>query len=142
MKITSDVLLVIGIFILVILLSLIVSTSNNVVPYVANTLYPKYGSFEGFADSSEKSKSAPLSLSSEPNTCNKLTGFDGLYCSPNSTDQTIDRFASVSGNASCSNDSSGLSNSMGYLCLTPELKQTLQTRGGNATGVDSQIGQR
>lgn len=36
--------------------------------------------------------------------------------------------------------SSGLSNSGGYICLTPDLINLLSTRGGNATGRDSQIG--
>jgi hypothetical protein len=38
----------------------------------------------------------------------------------------------VDGQNGC--QSSGLSNSLGELCLTPDLIQQLQTRGGNATG--------
>ena len=51
--------------------------------------------------------------------------------------EVIDKFSQVTSNGidgvnGCV--SSGLSNSGGYICLTPELIQLLKTRGGNATG--------
>lgn len=55
----------------------------------------------------------------------------------------LDKFSQVQKNGQDGADgciSSGLSNSGGYICLTPELIQLLSTRGGNATGKDSQIG--
>jgi len=51
----------------------------------------------------------------------------------------IDKFSQVTSNGIDGVDgcvSSGLSNSNGYICLTPELIDLLKTRGGNATGGD------
>ena len=53
---------------------------------------------------------------------------------------TIDKFSSAVGNQSCVKTSSGLSNSTGALCLSEEQLYLLQSRGGNSTGRDSQIG--
>lgn len=54
--------------------------------------------------------------------------------------QTIDVFSTSVGSPTCVGKSSGLSNSTGSLCLTDNMMQMLQTRGGNSTGHDSQIG--
>ena len=51
--------------------------------------------------------------------------------------EIIDRFSQVTANGIDGVDgcvSSGLSNSGGYICLTPDLIQMLKTRGGNAKG--------
>lgn len=51
--------------------------------------------------------------------------------------EIIDKFSQVTTNGVDGVDgcvSSGLSNSGGYICLTPELIQLLKSRGGNATG--------
>lgn len=53
---------------------------------------------------------------------------------------TIDKFSSAVGNQSCVKTASGLSNSTGALCLSEEQLYMLQSRGGNSTGRDSQIG--
>lgn len=177
MKMSTDVAIVIGIFILVIILSLVLSTGTVFVPYSPNTIFPKYGQFEGFHEGIQLKKQTTVSNSGNDNSgndnsgnhvitpfsnkesfdnrvfspqtianstenCSKIYGFDGLYCSPNNADSKIDKFSDVNGNGQCLNSSSGLSNSKGYLCLGPELIKTLQTRGGNASGIDSQIGQR
>jgi hypothetical protein len=52
--------------------------------------------------------------------------------------EVIDKFSQVTTNGmegvnGCV--SSGLSNSGGYICLTPELIKLLKTRGGNASGI-------
>jgi len=52
----------------------------------------------------------------------------------------IDVFGNAVGNPSCVKTASGLSNSMGALCLSDEQLYLLQSRGGNSTGRDSQIG--
>lgn len=52
----------------------------------------------------------------------------------------IDVFGTAVGNQSCVKTASGLSNSMGALCLSDEQLYLLQSRGGNSTGRDSQIG--
>lgn len=51
--------------------------------------------------------------------------------------EIIDKFSQVTQNGVDGQNgcvSSGLSNSGGHICLTPELIQMLKTRGGNATG--------
>lgn len=51
--------------------------------------------------------------------------------------EIIDKFSQVTSNGMDGVNgcvSSGLSNSGGYMCLSPELIQLLKTRGGNATG--------
>ena len=51
--------------------------------------------------------------------------------------EIIDKFSQVTANGQDGVNgcvSSGLSNSGGYICLTPELIQMLKTRGGNAAG--------
>lgn len=54
--------------------------------------------------------------------------------------KTIDVFSTSVGSPTCVGKSSGLSNSTGALCLSDNMTQMLQTRGGNSTGPDSQIG--
>ena len=54
--------------------------------------------------------------------------------------QSIDIFGTAVGNQSCVKTASGLSNSMGALCLSDEQLYMLQSRGGNSSGRDSQIG--
>jgi hypothetical protein len=70
-------------------------------------------------------------------------GFRGLGTSDyNNNAFILDQFSSAIGSAECAGKSSGLSNSKGPLCLSDDQKRLLQTRGGNATGMDSQIGGR
>ena len=70
-------------------------------------------------------------------------GFRGLGTSDYNNNMFIlDQFSSAVGSAECAGKSSGLSNSKGPLCLSDDQKRLLQTRGGNATGMDSQIGGR
>jgi hypothetical protein len=72
----------------------------------------------------------------EKESFTNLNGTDYASVDP----QTIDVFSIAVGSPTCVNKSSGLSNSMGSLCLTDDMKAMLQTRGGNSTGGDSQIG--
>ena len=65
---------------------------------------------------------------------------DGLKASPLDALPLIDPVSMLKGNASCVGTSNGYSNSMGGLCLTPEVKAQFQTRGGNQTGSSFQIG--
>jgi hypothetical protein len=53
---------------------------------------------------------------------------------------SIDIFGSAVGNQSCVKTASGLTNSMGALCLSEEQLYMLRSRGGNSSGRDSQIG--
>jgi len=61
-----------------------------------------------------------------------------LFASPVNSDEHLDKFldvktVGVDGLGGC--QSSGLSNSRGALCLSPDLIQSLKTRGGNAGGI-------
>ena len=71
-------------------------------------------------------------------------GFEGLYhLQPeNSTSEKkmLDVFSQVEGKLSCGPISSQLHNSRGGLCLTADQQKLLQTRGGNSTSGESQIG--
>ena len=51
-----------------------------------------------------------------------------------------DQFGDTPGKITCSKNSSGLSNSNGYLCLSKEQQTLLQTRGGNSSTGEAQIG--
>ena len=55
-------------------------------------------------------------------------------------DNKLDVFSGTPGNLDCSPISSNLTNSMGPLCLNKTQINLLKTRGGNARGGDSQIG--
>lgn len=57
--------------------------------------------------------------------------------------EILDKFSQVTSNGIEGQNgcvSSGLTNSGGYICLTPELISLMKTRGGNATGQDFQVG--
>ena len=68
----------------------------------------------------------------------KVRGFDGLLVSPNAPETPVDIYSQAIGDPSVK--SYGLTNSRGFLSLTPEQIQQLTTRGGNMTGGDSVIG--
>lgn len=53
------------------------------------------------------------------------------------TTETVDVFSLATSSPTCK---SGLTNTTGSLCLTDNMMKMLQTRGGNASGADSQIG--
>ena len=57
-----------------------------------------------------------------------------------SSSDKIDIFSGTPGSLDCGPNSSNLTNSMGGLCLTKTQTNLLKTRGGNATGGESQIG--
>jgi hypothetical protein len=68
------------------------------------------------------------------------SGFTTISASDYKSSGIIDIFSSATGSMTCSKVSSGLTNSLGPLCLSKEQLYMLQSRGGNSTGRDSQIG--
>jgi hypothetical protein len=72
----------------------------------------------------------------------KVEGFQGLLSSPysNAANQTMDPFWNNDASPECISKSSGLFNSKGGLCLSSQQTNLLKTRGGNASGGESQIG--
>jgi len=121
--------------------------AKGVVPFYQDSIFTHQYPYEPYANMLETpAKYTPEVISqSSGATQNSVTyknvrGFDGIFPSPSSEEPNIDLFNDLEGNSRCVNQSSGLSNSKGPLCLTSELKQQLLTRGGNLTGADSQIG--
>jgi len=99
----------------------------NVVPYSNNSPFKNEYVFEGLEnkesdDSEEK----------------KVEGFEGLMPAPFAESKLLDPFFKAESKPDC--QGSGLTKGSGGLCLTPELKILLQTRGKNSTGGESQIG--
>jgi len=64
----------------------------------------------------------------------------GINIAPYGDEKPIDIFSGTPGSIDCESGSSNLSNSKGALCLNKDQTRMLQTRGGNATGGDFQIG--
>jgi hypothetical protein len=71
-------------------------------------------------------------LASQQTRPSMREGFQGLTAGP-IAENSMMYLADVPTNGSCANNSLGLSNSKGYLCMTPEQIHFLQSRGGNAT---------
>jgi len=129
----------------IIILSLMVSTTS-VLPYAAQTLFPKSYPYEGFSgiEYTGAKDGKPMDtytsfLLNNPNfECKKVHGFDGLYCRPYVADSKLDIYADSDGSLTC--NGSGLSNSKGSLCLNKIQSSMLSTRGGNAAGRPAEIG--
>ena len=100
--------------------------------------------FEGF-DNEEEEEPEEEEEEEQEDFYNNKEGFQGALPRlrpENSTgcEKILDIFSQVPGALSCNPISSQLHNSRGGLCLTDEHKKILQTRGGNATLGESQIG--
>ena len=99
---------------------------------------------KGEESSSKNSVSSVMSMFSSVLPSSSSENFEPMVGVPISIkygplrdSEIIDRFSQVTANGMDGVDgcvSSGLSNSGGYLCLTPDLIQMLKTRGGNAGG--------
>lgn len=145
MKITASYQFLAVVIIVIIGLSLMVSTTA-VLPYAAQTLFPKQFPYEGFSSLDYSSNPAGKAMDtytsfliSNPNfECKKVYGFDGLYCKPYAADTKLDIYADAEGGLSCGG--SGLTNSKGSLCLNKVQSTMLSTRGGNAKGPSHEIG--
>jgi len=123
-------------------------------PYDETTIFSKNYEYEGFdaihhatpytlnsTNNDDNMKSFLINADSDVNSCKKVYGLDGLFCSPNATNsQHVDVYSEAKGDPSCFGKSSGLSNSKGSLCLDQNQVNLLLTRGGNQTGPQSQIG--
>jgi hypothetical protein len=145
MKNNTFLLIIAGVLIVVIFFS-ILTASVNVLPYsdTKGNGFP-YEGFHNLEYSTNTGHMATDSYNSflinkDSNQCKKAFGFDGLFCEPYVADKQIDVLANTPGKLTCNGEGSGLSNSMGSLCFTPEQKQLLTTRGGNATGTSTEIG--
>jgi len=146
MKTNYPYLLVAIVIILVIAFSL--ATTVRVAPYSKNTFFSHEFPYEGFqgleygnTTGNVLDSNSSLLVNGPPAAeCNKVYGFDGLFCKPYAADKNLDVFSSATSNPSCVGASSGLTNSKGGLCLDETQKRLLTTRGGNASGKEAQIG--
>ena len=123
-------------------------------PYDEQTVFSRIYPYEGFEQFHHKTeyilnstgkddsmKSFLINGDKDANNCKKVYGLDGLFCSPNATnDQRVDIYSEAKGDPSCYGKSSGLSNSKGSLCLDQNQMNLLLTRGGNQSGAQAQIG--
>jgi hypothetical protein len=112
---------------LLVVFSLIMGTTT-IVPYSSATIFKKEFPYEGF-EAIEENKNEKY---------NKVEGFDGLMPAPFAENKMLDPFFKAETKPEC--QGSGLTKGNGSLCLTPELEMLLKTRGKNATGGESQIG--
>ncbi len=106
----------------------------RVVPYSKDKLFAIEFPYEGFdtiqQDDLSKEPFSAIDGKSESADCKKVSGFNELYCSPNYNPPNNDKFSGTPGGAS--DNSYGLTNSMGKLQLTKEQIELLSTRGGNS----------
>ena len=126
-------------------------SSKSFTPYdeknVFSHMYP-YEGFDLFNDKTEYTLNTTgkddslksFLMDGDTTDCKKVYGLDGLFCSPNAKSEKIDIFSDVKSDPTCSGNSSGLSNSKGALCLDATQLNLLRTRGGNQSGLPSQIG--
>jgi hypothetical protein len=146
MKVTIGYAVLIVVILVVIFFSL--SSAAAFVPYSPSTLFSKEYKYEGFKGGEYTTYPANASIDSYTSrdikdttsgqACKRVWGFDGLLCNPSSSDASIDTFSKASSSTTCA--SSGLTNSTGFLCLDANQSKLMSSRGGNATGRDSQIG--
>ena len=115
---------IIGLFVV---LSLVMGTCN-VQPYSSDSLFKHEYPYEGFESTSVEM----------PTQGKKVEGFEGLMPAPFAENKMLDPFFKAETKPEC--QGSGLTKGNGSLCLTPELQMLLKTRGKNATGGESQIG--
>lgn len=148
MKLKTQLLLLGVVLFFVILIALY--SGSSYVPYSKDTLFSTQYPYEGFSEGSTEVKKiteptpemlkilekSGISLGSKEEK--KVEGFAGLMSSPYGESKTVDMFSQLSSGKSCT--PSPYSNSQGYLCLDANASKMLQTRGGNATGGESQIG--
>jgi hypothetical protein len=146
MSVFATVLMAIFIFVIV---SSVSASSNSASPFYMDNVFQKYSDYENFAlgasGYSSSDNKAPADkykqnrIQKTADECKKIYGFNGLFCKPSDAVVHLDMFADSEGKVDCT-DNSGLSNSKGGLCLTPQQKRLLATRGGNITLRNDEIG--
>ena len=149
-------------FILIVVLAvafgMLLLSSSSVVPYDNKNHYATYEPMTETSTPSKRAESVPESTKERKDESKSIgsglvSSVSGIFGTENfepmvdepktvqygpfRDSEIIDRFSQVTANGIDGVDgcvSSGLSNSGGYICLTPDLIQMLKSRGGNATG--------
>lgn len=145
--------IIIAIVVLVVVAILAVAVSGQgFVPYDPSTIYTNSSPFEGFRNHADYStypnnqsidQEVKYDISNtSPQYPYPVWSVGGIFPQASAVDTKLDAFGGSQSNlsAQCQNTSSGLSNSMGYLCLNQNQLNLLTTRGGNQTGGCSQVG--
>jgi hypothetical protein len=121
---------------LYIIITIALSFTIRVVPYSKDNLFAIEFPYEGFSlfpsaqPLPEPEPFTSIDGKSESADCKKISGFNELYCAPNYNPPNNDKFSGTPGGAS--DNSYGLTNSMGKLQLSKEQIELLSTRGGNS----------
>jgi len=147
----KDFFTVVGLFLVIMLVALWFSSTPSYVPY-SSTIFSKYGKYEPFTsrNSVEYSKASDNSAIDSPVTnyllspstgATAVSGFGGLGVFNNSdvvTKEKIDIYSQAEG--SLSTEGYGYYNSRGSLVFDQNMRNMLQTRGGNSSGASSTVG--
>lgn len=123
---------------LFILVIFFVGVSTSFIPYNEANVFSKEFPYEGFQNKlqPESIKTDSIEIESQ-----NVFGFDGLFASPYGKEELIDPLFAAKGNITCTGKSSGYTDSKGGLCLDDNIIRLFRTRGGNQSGIPSQIGQ-
>lgn len=147
----KDVLTIAVLFLIIILVALWFSSTPSYIPY-SSSVYNNYSKFESFSTRRGQEYSSvsdnsvvdgPVSsyLFSQSSTGPKaVAGFGGagLFNTPQVEPEKIDIYSQAKG--SLDSTGYGYSNSQGPLVLDQQMKDMLQTRGGNVKGCSSTVG--
>jgi len=148
----KDFLTIAVLFVVIISVALWFSSTPAYVPYSAS-IFRNYSKFEAFSTRSGQEYSSvsdnsaidgPVTnyLISQSSTGPKAVGgFEGVgvFNSPDlAISEKLDIYSQAKG--SLESEGYGYYNSRGPLVLTPEMKNQLQSRGGNTTGCSSTVG--
>ena len=140
------------ILVLLIVASLLLN-NYNYVPANEMDVFTRNYPYEGFQSYKETNNKTEYSsypnnenldsysqweINNAKNMCYKVSGTNGLVCSPHNDTIPKDIYSESKGSLDC--DSYGLMNSKGFLCLNDKQKTLYTTRGGNASGGGGDIG--
>lgn len=140
------------ILVLLIVASLLLN-NYNYVPANEMDVFTRNYPYEGFQSYKETNNKTEYSsypnnenldsysqweINNTKNICYKISGSNGLVCSPHNDTIPKDIYSESKGSLDC--DSYGLMNSKGFLCLNDKQKTLYTTRGGNASGGGGDIG--
>lgn len=149
MKMNSDTIIVLFLFVAIIVLALFISATPEFVPY-SSTIACGPAKYEGFTQSldysSTKDNSAVdgsimnFAINKTASDCKSVSGFNGhgVFCNPSSVPEKIDIYSQAKG--TLEGESYGYYNSQGPIQMDANMKTMLTTRGMNASGLPSSVG--
>ena len=136
---------------------MLLSTSCSVLPYrvvaknlqespyeegfrsvIEYTTYPSNGVIDAVVESTGDNVGIGSNRDSNNSSGTRIQGFSGLLASPTANEKPLDIFSQSKSGTDCK--SYGYTNSQGNLCMDSQQIALLRSRGGNATGLDANIG--